>query len=769
MTEELRRRLLAMPLRPLLLQHQPEDSGGEVMSSTSLVPAGAKHDVRVLGWGDFLPLAAAADSSGFVFSHPLDDELGLRIEDQPPPPPLLDAPPASPPSSELAVATAVTNRLQWLFARLEFSLRAAHGSHALQAVLPPNYARGDQHDVTEWQHWLSERVDLAVTKPAPGGAPDGGAPALGPFEATFGGSLATVRVCVGKRAVPAEVSVAAVGASAEAPMAEGSAPASTPSRAPPLLTTCGEVSMTIDPTSSLTAQLPRGKRAPITGIIVILARRELARPLAVTVPQGYELVDGGDICPGREGDVAAFLAVTRERKPLVYGPSGDLQGAVVRTPITGLSLNIRANRYTAVNRAALAQQVPATGRVNVRVDLYDDAYLAYCTSHEEHVADTDLNFCGQSAERVFLAADRRPYSPPITDVCIIDPANDVVPPGYERVGVGSAGMLPLYVARVQWLRDLQVHSQAPQQPAYFAPLPWTPPMAGHLSFEVAARDLPLDATARLLETIVTGAASRSGGILLPPLPSALVWTTNFADGRQRPPITDILLVPASSTAAGVPPPPPLPRLIPGSTPLAGFADAASSAGIAPAPPSAVAAPADTPLARALRDGYELAAVPTNALLLGHHLLVRRGEGFPLTHFAAHDRGSGPPQNEAWEALTVRPPPTATPRLPLQRQLAGVWEGADSTREHSLRSLVVTSATPATVVVVNGRLGAAPFSGLAFKIGVSASLGERGGYPLWARLSSRPLIPSPPTFYVRLTPRLRRRLHLARLAGPAFGS
>ena len=745
MTEELRARLLALPLRPLLLPTPPSasalsaaSSGSDEDSCTPQPVAGAPADaVALLGWDAFVPFPAAAlQDRGFVFSHPIDDELGLRIEDMPTPPAdvatvgVLSSRAQNP--SSLATATAVTNRLQWLFARLAYSRRPMHASYALQAALPLQFARGLQHDVTEWQHWLSERVDLAAAPPPGGGA----CAAVGPFESTFGGTSATVRVCLGQRRQLLE------GADAEAASTDprGGTAAATGAAVSGLPATssegiCGEATVTLEPFTSLTAQFPGGKRAPITNVIVFVVRQALGRPMSINLPDGYELVEGGDICPGRDCDVAVFLAVTRESPHRAYNAFGTFIGLMHKPPITALAFVTSPARYNPLNRAAVAQAVSTTGSINHRVDQYDENFPGH---YQEAIAHTDLNFCGGGAGRLFLCAERFPGRPFVTDVRI-DSGNDAIPQCYERVVGGVTGStLPLFTCREKWVMQLEVHSQMYQS--------WTPPNVGlgypSILFDVACKDVSSDAASVMAVAAETG-VTPSISFVQPPKKAALLWSSSIPGSSvTRPaPITDFLFVPAPPPPSAVPPPP-LPL---SSRPLPGFADAqgaASAAAAAPAVtvPRAAAAgvgPQDSSSlrARALRDGFEVASAPSHgsSLLLGHQLLVRRGEGCPLTQIAAYADGTGPPPNEGWEVRTVRvPPPLSTlalpSRSPLQRMLTGFWGAPASTADVALQNVAVTGVAPATVIVVNGLFGSGNrdtsiVSGLAFKVAVS--LGPAG--------------------------------------------
>lgn len=711
MTEELRERLLTLPLCPLLLPNESNAAANPAMIAAETAGAAVPSSAAAmsLGWESLMPFSApSAQEQGFVFTHALDDELGLRIEDLCAPVSSLTAS-----SNALVAAARVTNRLQWLFARLAYSLRGAHASHALQAVLPVHFSRGQQQDVTEWHHWLSERVDDAirlvahssVKKRAGALVPNSLA---GPFEATFGGTCATVRVCVGPRTTDGRV----------VPHSSGLVVPRAPAPAEDL---CGEISVTMDSFTSLTAQFPGPRRAPITGIIVFVVRRELGQPLSIKLPAGYERVEGGDIAPGRVGDLVAFLAVTRETHGYEYNSVGGVSAGKALMPITGLMLLTQPTRLVGINRAAFTQTIPTNGKINPRVDAYDfPPSTTGATAVYALVSVTDLNFCAEPSNCVYLYAERASGKPPITDIRIIDSSSDVIPQQYELVSESAPSMLPLYMCREKWLMQLQLHAQSSSSYTF----PWIVPKItnnvqgnfGYYSppFELACKDVWSDSASRLMAAVESGIAPPLG-VFNPAV--ALLWTADVAIGpRSRAfPITDVLFVPEVASDAS---------LITDAR-LARPALEVTSAPASPAAPSAISS-----LTQAMAEGYEQAAVPTLTTLLGHHLLVRRGNGFPITQVKVFSHGEGQAPLDGWEVHTLRPP-AVTPRGRhiLRRLLTGLWTGAPSTSDHVMTSFTVTGVTPTTVIVVNGRFRGASSSsaptilaGLAFRVKVRVSRG-----------------------------------------------
>jgi hypothetical protein len=547
MTDQLRSALLRAPLSPLPEARFAALAGKGSAATTPCAAAVAVrwrvHSITTDSW--LLPARA-----NLLTAEPEDDVEARWIEAEPATPaPGCSATPEGDSQQSFASAThagqtdpaaqAVTNRLQWLMARLALSQRPAHATSALQAALPPEFTTGAQHDVSEFHHYLAHAVDTAMAGPDYGRALAGAEAARGeagptttastaqagaPFTRLFGGSFASIRVCRGK-CQPAA-----------------------PERAADEGDTCGAASVKLDSFTQLTLQLP-SRHGAITGICAVVAQRPAAGIPDVAVPEGYARVEGfggvpsggGDVNKDRAGSPLICLAVTRERMGRCYDPGAPEQ-AVPLAPITDVRLIVQPRPMVVLGHLPVGQpaamsvlSLPATGAVNpATLDSWPPPSLDGWT-----VLPVDLNTPGAVSvvrgDRVHLALRRDPSGSPITDIRLVDAsANEPVPSGYARLpdnlnSGGGGATLHLCVRR-----DLPI-----RQVALGAGTPAAPPLAGAACVAVK-HSLRNDAALALASGEPRWLPQSGLRSHAAPLATHLF----YSDGGEGLPITDLLAIPA---------------------------------------------------------------------------------------------------------------------------------------------------------------------------------------------------------------------------------
>lgn len=653
MTDGLRRLLLTAPLAPL---------------APGLTPREAPSHVFPPGYED-----------GFGFS--IEDLPGAADATAPAPTAGAASDAKDPASSSLAVApsaplsasrlrelgrdAALTNRLQWLLARLSLSQRPVHATHALQGVLDQlQFERGKQQDVSEFLVKIGEAITTAMSSPAlwghlPGGEPP--FPHVGPYERLFGGITATVRLCRGPRPALAtdcaghafELTPAPARASAgqdgEVDMASGAGAAN-----PTGSERCGGCSgakVSVEAFSLLQLQFPQAF-TPVTSVIAVASK---AKNLPVELPPGYLRVEGGETNRQSWNMTAPVvtLAVSRDDLPSVADCAHAVVGGGAPLPSCTDPLGPITDIHLVVGPPAPmplpvppADAIPPVPGCAVNLPYAQPLALAGTplvlpeVPHGWSLLPTDLAAgcpAGVVPGRIFLAFTRAPTAAPITDVRIVD-LTGTLPPGWERLPSRLSGVPPStvgYTLAVQRLREVTGIAVTRSSTSEVPP--------GH-SF-----------IASHLETYVELAIAGRRAVGLPEsaYPPSTAAAVSAQGSDQRWPLWPVMTV---THARGI------------GAPFTSLRAIAAKAVLPAEPGTGAPAPlvaptvddlraADAEVSQALDAGYELVSAPDDPVA-GHHLLARRGGGCPITELAVFRAPQRVPDNQGWESLTLLPPPVA---------------------------------------------------------------------------------------------------------------